>query len=432
MLLGKMKYVLPVFLSVLSIFSFNSNGYAGPKGDEARREFREGYQNAKDKSAFLVRSAKELALHGGDTEKDRATAEEVIRKMKRKSMGIKHPEYLTALNELESNKDKWIAQKATIIREKIEDRIKYLDFEQGLKEASDKMAFLHDQADSDSDWVLLGLAVQLGKLDDPRSIAILKKIEKHKAKNIWDEDDGYLYEFSPAREAEMSLAKIEARATLKGLDSEGTPLSEKERLVRQYAMVNKPAFREKIQKFLWDIVAQKPEFAVPLMVEFEAQYMASEKMILDQYPHLIDEGLDRCLESSNDSQVAACIVFVNEANIEKYFGKIFDMVFNEKGNLDYSGIKPNKYSRYQAMNIFGVHKYASISYLEKLLYVSDKYSNEKKDGLYIISSLNNKDSVEILNRFLLSGSDILGKKIDSSSTFREVAIDLIRESKVSK
>ncbi len=160
-------------------------------------------------------------------------------------------------------------------------------FKTDYAKANDKLGFLLANVDSPHDEILLEVARRLVEFDDPRSIAALKKLQKHEPRKELGE--------SVSTTARYGLEWFAAAPDLKKLKPGMSP-AKLEALVKKYAWGYDVAHGA-IYTFMKGEYEKDPKTYVPLIVEFYADSPLARELA-KKYPDLEDKGLETCLQST--------------------------------------------------------------------------------------------------------------------------------------
>ena len=247
-----------------------------------------------------------------------------------------------------------------------DDQIKqfYAEYETSV----DKLGFLLAHVDAPQDKILAQVASLLGRFDDPKSIAALKLLEQHGAR----EDSGV----SVAQKAQESLQWLAAAPDL-GKIQPSTSAADLEKLIIKYRD------NDVAHKYIYTAMKQTyendPAKYIPLFIEYYASaYYASAFQTIElakKYPDITDKGLDKCLDGTNASNVGSCMVLVGKLGNSKYLDKISDIAFFNKGNIDYKKPQVAYNVRDQALTAYSYIGAKSLPYLEKILYSQNEDEN---------------------------------------------------------
>jgi len=247
--------------------------------------------------------------------------------------------------------------------------------------APDKVAFLIAHAEDKEEMVLLVVARELGKYDDPRVVPVLEKLRQYEQK------DGELIP-SISAAAVTSLERLQAGPDLKRLRG-AEDLSARLKIARQYALGTNEYARMAILRFLVEEAPKSPKEIIPLLVEAYADKDRAKALIL-RYPEIAVKALGDGLKSPNSSVVAACAGLVGDLKAEDCLPQLCLFLCADR---ERSAGEIWLASR-TAIHAFGNK---AVPYLEQVLYSRDTLAQfDVVDDLRIIGS---PEALGVLERF---------------------------------
>lgn len=271
------------------------------------------------------------------------------------------------------------------------------EFKADYEKTDDKLAFLLAHVHEPHDLILAQVAGLLGRFDDPKSIAALKKLEQQGGR----EDLGV----SVAQNAQSSLQRLAAAPDLKNIQPD-MPATDLEALIIKYG--NNDVAHGYIYTAMKQEVDKDPAKYVPLFIEYYADAPLTAELT-KKYPDIADKGLETCFSDTNASIVRSCIGLAGNLHDPKYLSQIYKVSYEEKGNIDYSIQSNSAQVRDMALDSFSWNVKA-MPYLEKILYGT--FNQDKSAAVSLIKTYNTPDSLIMLKKFKAYYVNTLGQDKD--------------------
>ncbi|GEM_PF-2208567 len=246
------------------------------------------------------------------------------------------------------------------------------------------------------------IARRLRKFDDCRAEDALRELIRENACEDLGEGDIFCVRWG----AEASLQEVSSKKDLKKL-SAGPPTDELLKLVKKYGPhphKNEFASHE-VMNYLIEQADSRPTIYVPMLIEYFTR--CHEVLpIARQYPAATDIGLKRCFASHNPATVWAGISLARSLAKKQFLGRVFDVAFADRGNIDYSRQAEVDVIRTMALGFFRMFEKDALPYYRAILY--GDYGREKE---YIISGIRNPHNPDLLallkdyDRYLAANPD---------------------------